>query len=354
MHRSTEDPARRLAQLQQQRDEIQQQIDTIRLTGKVDDRYTSIQMRERFFEASALARQLLGDFHRVEDRFRDIARSVQEAQLQPNVRKGSLVGYVLDADTELKNSDQGRSFYAFWEYLMAPAQQEDLYTLLDELRSIAELSSVTREDEVLQHLPRHLIAAGEQVVQSNYRLAEQLRRILDERALAESRRVRELALEIKYQAHQHVHQVPDDAVFLELEGIPETALVMERALWEPAETLSIERQPARVDAADLHDLDFTRLYTQFYVDEVELQQHIKQMLELRPQITLLDLLDHYPLQKGLSELLTYCAIAAKTPHHVIDATRSEQIPISASSARTDPERVVRLPRVLYRRSAYEE
>jgi len=197
VQRSTEDPALRLEQLEQRRDQLQQQIEAIRELGKVDDLYTSTQLRERFLEASALARQLLRDFRLVEDRFRDIARSIQEAQLQPGARKGSLVEFVLDADAELKSSDQGRSFYTFWEFLMAPTRQDELYTLLHEVNLLPDIQTVIREGAVLRHLPSYLVAAGEKVVQSNYRLAEQLRRMLDEQSIAERRRVRELALEIK-------------------------------------------------------------------------------------------------------------------------------------------------------------
>jgi hypothetical protein len=351
VYKSTEDPQQRLAQLEQQRDELQQQIDDIRQTGKVDDRYSSTQVRERFLEATALARQLLRDFHLVEDRFREIARDMQERQTQPGIHKGSLVEYVLDADGELKSSDQGRSFYAFWDFLMAPSQHDSLYMLLDELRYLPDLQSLARTDDVLRYLPAYLIAAGEQVIQSNSRIAEQLRRLLDEEARAESRRVRELALSIKQQARQVMHVIPNEEAFLELEGAPEISLVMERSLWEPTQTIPIDKLPTQANVDDLSAIDFTRLHTQFYINQALLNERVEHMLEVRPECTLVDLLKHYPLEKGLSELLGYCTIAAKSPAHVIDATRQESIPLSSSTNGMKSPRVVILPRILYRRSA---
>ncbi len=44
VQKSTQDPAERLAQLEQQRDALQQQIDQIRATGVVDDLYTTTQL----------------------------------------------------------------------------------------------------------------------------------------------------------------------------------------------------------------------------------------------------------------------------------------------------------------------
>jgi hypothetical protein len=354
VHRTTEDPQQRLAQLEQQRDQLQQQIDEIRQTGKVDDLYSARQLRERFFETTALARQLLRDFRLVEDRFREIARAMQEKQLQAEAHKGAFVAYVLDADAELKASDQGHSFYAFWDFLMAPSQHERLYTLLDEFRRLPDLQAALRTDDLLAHLPAYLIAAGEQVVQSNYRLAEQLRRILDEQARAESRRVRELALHIQQQAHQLKHTMPDESVFLELEGVPEVTLVMERGLWEPTQSVPVAAQPLLAHTDDLNTLDVTPLYTQFFVDEAPLRDRITAMLTVREEVTLAELLHYYPLGKGLSELLTYCAIAAKYSQHVIDITQHETVPLLPPSARTEEMRVVTLPKVLYRRRLDEK
>lgn len=353
VHKSTEDPAQRLTQLEQQRDELQRQIDEIHQTGKVDDRYNATQVRERFFEATALARQLLRDFHLVEDRFRDIAHAVQEKQLRPDMHKGTLVAYVLDADTELKQSDQGRSFYAFWDFLMAPSQQDTLYDLLDALRHIPDLEPIVRTNDMLRRLPAYLIKAGEQVWQSNSRLIEQLRRILDEQARAESRRVRELATQIKQLARQNIDAISNTETFLELEGAPLVSLSMERSLWEPTETIPIEQQPVAVDEEDLSAIDFTRLHTQFYVDQTVLRERIEQMLAFRPEVTLTDILEQYPLEKGLSEILAYCTLAAKNPDHIIDATQHETIPLLSSSEGMHSTRAVVLPRILYRRSTDE-
>jgi hypothetical protein len=133
VQQSTGDPLVRLDQLERQRADLDRQIEQIKETGQVNQRLTPTQLRERFQEASALSRQLLRDFRLVEDRFRDIARELQKARLHPGARKGELVKYVLDADAALKDSDQGRSFYTFWAFLISPSQSEEFKTLLEHL-----------------------------------------------------------------------------------------------------------------------------------------------------------------------------------------------------------------------------
>ena len=354
VQKSTEDPTARLAQLQQQRDAIQQQIDQIRATGIVDDLYTITQLKERFFEACNGARQLLRDFRLVEERFRGMARALQEAQLQANTQKGALVAYVLDADAELKSSDQGRSFYTFWDFLMAPSQQDELYGLLEAVQQHPDLQLVMHEGKVLRHLPMHLLAAGEKVVQSNAGLAQQLRRMLDEQNIAERRRVRALVTEIKQLAFRSAaSSPPGEAAFIELEGPPQVHLVMEHALWEPGESFSASAQPTANTGEELDLSDLVPLHTQFYIDKALLARRIESLLEIRSQITLAEVLDCYPPEKGLAEVLAYCTLAADDPEHLIDEQHTETIELAAT-APDQSSRTVTIPRVLYQRRNYAD
>ncbi|HLG61964.1 MAG TPA: DUF3375 domain-containing protein [Ktedonosporobacter sp.] len=349
---STTDPEERLKQLEQQRAELDRQIDQIYETAQVSTLYTPTQLRERFFEASSLARQLLRDFRLVEERFRGIARDLQKAQSQPGSRKGALVEYVLDADAQLKDSDQGRSFYSFWEFLLSPSQSDELKSLLAQVADLPELHSALSEDYLLMRLPGYLVAAGEKVVQSNARLAEQLRRLLDEQIQAENRRVQELIQEIKHIAYRSALDIPANVVLLELEGAPEIQLIMERNFWEPPKIPTFDdHQPTGISEEDLDDLDLANLYDQFSIDEEELERHIETLLESQPQIRLSEVLEQYPVEKGLAEVLAYCALAARDPRHFIDPDASEEIAF-ASLAGTAPETVLRVPRIYYRRKTH--
>jgi hypothetical protein len=353
VQKSTEDPAQRLAQLEEQRDALQQQIDQIRETGVVDDLYTTTQLKERFFEACNGARQLLRDFRLVEDRFREIARALQAAQLESNVQKGALVKFVLDADAELKSSDQGRSFYTFWDFLMAPSQQDELYDLLNAVQRQPDLQQVIHEGKILQRLPSYLLAAGEKVVQSNAGLAQQLRRMLDEQGIAERLRVRAIISSIKQLAF-HAAIAPDEAAFFEIEGPPQTHLVMEHGLWEPGETFSVSELPMNVDDETLDIADIKALHTQFHIDKALLYRHIEALLEVYAQVTLAEALEHYPPEKGLAEVLAYCTIAVENPDHTIDEQQTETITLPVTTRSGQEIRTLTLPRVLYQRRKYAD
>ena len=353
---STVDPIERVKQLQLQRAEIDRKINMITQTGQVDQRYSKTQLRERFYDASSLAHQLLRDFCLVEERFRDIARDLQKAQLQSGSRKGTLLEYVLDADARLKESDQGRSFYTFWEFLLSPTQGDELKALLGQLSALPELRSELHEDPILPRLSSAFINAGEKVVSSNARLAEQLRRLLDENVRAENRRIQELIQDIKHAAFRAGPIGPNlsaDNPMLELEGPPEIQLVMERELWQPAKTQIFSDEPLETYDDDLTAIDFTTLYTQFSIDEAFLQQHIETLLEHQSQIRLSEILAYYPVRQGLAEVLTYCVLAARDARHYIDPTATEEISLLIDSEMGYPqEKRLRVPRIYYRRTGH--
>ena len=128
---------------------------------------------------------------------------------------------------------------------------------------LPDLRSALGEDYLLPRLSGYLVNAGEKVVHSNARLAEQLRRLLDEQTQAENCRVQELIQDIKHGAYSLSQRIPDNVPLLELEGTPEIQLIMERNFWEPPNTPTFGNQPGDVSEGDLDNVDLTNLYNQF-------------------------------------------------------------------------------------------
>src|SRR5260221_8257234 len=160
--RSTTNPETRLKQLERDRDAIQQEMDEIKATGTVKQ-FSTTQIKERFLQAEDTARMMQRDFTLVRDNFKTLARQVQEAQLLPDARKGTLVGAVLDAEDQLKESDEGRSFYAFWQFLLNPERHETLSDLLDIVQTLPDVQEVTVGRSILESLVSNLLRYGGEI-----------------------------------------------------------------------------------------------------------------------------------------------------------------------------------------------
>ena len=339
----TDDAALRIRQLQAQQSAIQAQIDTLKTTGRAV-RYSDTQLKERFLEANDIARRLLGDFREVEENFRAIARSVQEQLFQAGNRKGDILRYVLDADAALKTSDQGRSFYAFWQFLLSQDEQEELRQLLDTIYAMPALP--TDQETGLRHLKRQLLDAGAKVVASNRSLIQQLRTMLDEHHAADAQRVRDLVTEISQAALRVAAAPPDDDAFILIETSPAVETPMARVLWSPPQVPAFGKETPVLGQADLSEATRDAFQHQLYVDERLLRRHIEHLLEHRPAVTLAELVETYPIERGLTEVITYFSIAAKGGAHTIDTTVHDTIPVRQNVE----QRHIILPRIVFARA----
>lgn len=343
---STTDPETRLRQLEARQAELQAQIDAIRASGQVEA-FTVTQIKERFADANATARRLVADFREVEENFRTLARDVQKQQAQPGLSKGQIVGYVLDADAALKESDQGRSFYSFWQFLVSPTKQEELQELLERVYALPGLPVDGDEAAALAQLKRRLLDAGARIVESNRQLAERVRKVLDEQRTGEARRVQELLLAIMQAAHQIDPLAVDAALagspFLSVTGAPGVTMPMERQLWRPAARTEFAGLDLNGEDSEEEVLDWSKLFAYPFVDEARLGRNLEIVLQDSSAVTLPEVLARFPIQHGLAELVTYLSIAAKHKQHRIQPELRDAVTLTLG----DRQRIVRIPRIVF-------
>lgn len=168
---NTEDPKKKIEELERQKKQVEQEIRRIKRDGKVQ-RFEDYQIKSRFSEISRLTNELMGDFREVEDVFRNITRVIYGKQEQKDLSKGQILHYTFDALDELKESDQGKSFYAFWSFLIDDASQEELRYLIDEVYRILEDRGIKEDNYFLRRIKSILYASGRKVLDGNNLLAD--------------------------------------------------------------------------------------------------------------------------------------------------------------------------------------
>ena len=121
------DPQVRLAELHRQRRELQEQID--RLEAGHVDLLDEVAQRDRYQQFTATARELLADFRQVEDDFRVLDRDLRDKIAAWSGGKGELLDEILGNRRGIADSDQGRSFHAFYDFLLSASRQEEVTEL---------------------------------------------------------------------------------------------------------------------------------------------------------------------------------------------------------------------------------
>jgi flagellar motility protein MotE (MotC chaperone) len=337
---SEHDPETRIAELTRRRDQIDLEIERIR-EGDIsilDD----TALKDRFQQFQQLARELLGDFREVEHNFRTLDREVRERIALWDGGKGDLLEEIMGQRDAISDSDQGRSFRSFWDFLMSQSRQEELTRLLDQVLSLAPVAEM-QPDVRLRRVHYDWLEAGEYTQRTVARLSSQLRRFLDDQAWLENRRIMDILRDIEAQTLA-VRENPPLGDFMELADTAATLdLSLERPLYKP---------PVKPYIADIElekgeaDLDTEALYAQVVVDRLELSRNIRQALQEHSRISLSELITAYPLRHGLAELVAYLQLASTRPDTAVDEEVVENIRWRMEDGST---RCARLPRIIFTR-----
>jgi chorismate mutase len=321
---TSDDPKRKIQELEAKRQELKEEIAHIKKTGKTNT-YNDTQIKERFFEISKSARELTADFKEVEQNFKDITLNIYKKQTQRDLHKGDILGYALDATEELKNSDQGKSFYAFWQFLIAADKQDELILMIEYVYQLLRLREIDAADNFLKKIKIYLHTSGQKVINSNHLLADKLSRILVEKEMTDRRRSQELMMDIKNLAVQKIGQFAGVKDFIEIEGGTNISMDMDRPWGEAPQIANFVNQPQGIGSTNLENANFGKLFDQFELNKQELERAIAKVLGDKSQMSLRELTQIQPINKGLEEVITYFSIAAQSSKHKVDSQSSDTI-----------------------------
>lgn len=334
---SETDVSVRLAELQRRRAEIDQETERVR--GGDIEVMGAAAVRDRYQQFSATARGLLADFREVEANFRTLDRELRERIAAWSGSKGELLDEVLGDRSAIAESDQGKSFHAFYDFLLSRDKQEEFTTLLDRVQRLAAIGEA---DPRMRRIHYDWLDAGERTQGTVRLLSEQLRRFLDDQVWLENRRVIDILRSIESSALK-LREHPGAPVTREIDRTsPAVVLPMERPLYRPRARLTLDSSGMQDSEGEI---DVSQLFEQIYVDPARLSRGVQLALRERQQIGLGQLLEDRPLEQGLAELVTYLSLTDPAFDVVFDDQASEQVRYS----RDGGVRVATVPRVTFAR-----
>ena len=332
------EPEEQIETLERKKADIEAQITRLK-EGRLPPRDTTA-IRERFLEAEDTVRRLLADFRQIEENFRQLDRKTRARIATGDQAKGKLLDEIFGEEDAIRGSDQGRSFRAFWTYLMSPASQDELDRLIGRILDLPEVREM-EPDPGLARIRFSLLEAGEAVNETCALLVEQLRRFLDDQAWLENRRIMNLIRDIEKKAVTVRDRPPGEKDFAWVDDVtPEISLPMARGLFKPIRRPAVDDTPVPGEA----DFDTPALYNQHYVDEKVLRERIRQALRGRSQVSLERLCEIYPVEKGLSEVVAYLHLASRDDTAVVDTDTVQAIRWTGPDGNV---RTVHMPRVIF-------
>ncbi len=331
--KTEDDRTRRLEELKNRKAEIDKEIKALE-TGAPVEVYSNAQVQERMELFTRLCYDLLGDFREVEDNFKQIHRNIVEQHTRAELHKGAIVGYAFEAYDALRNSDQGRSFYAFWEFLISRAGQEEWRRLTGQLLQLLEDREMDAYQPFLQNIKSMLLEQGRSVYEANDKMAEKLSRIISEREIARHRRLRLQISAIKERVLDLVDTV-DVPCGIVLEEPLDIRLVMDRRLvTEPKKPPLLLEQPSAAEER-VEDVErFGRMLQSRHVDKKKLWDRVTTTLEVKPTATLKEVIEAAALEHGVTEVVAYYTFLRDKPRQAqVLENMTEHIPLDRNATK---------------------
>ncbi|MFV2021802.1 DUF3375 domain-containing protein [Micromonospora sp. LOL_023] len=312
------DPDVRLTELYARRAEIDAEIERVN-AGEVELLEPAAQ-RDRYQQFVTTARGLLGDFREVEANFRALDRSLREQIATWSGSKGDLLDEVVGSRHSIAESDQGRTFHAFYDFLLSPQRQEEFSDLL---AKVQQLDAIGDPEPRMRRIHYDWLDAAERTQATVRMLSEQLRRFLDDQVWLENRRVMDILRSIESHAIE-LRDQPLGGLRHDIDAnAPQVTLPMERPLYRPRVKQALQSDPDG-DTGPV-TIDVSALFDQVYVDPTRLRGTVRGELAGEAQVSLPELLARHPLEQGLAELVTYLSLRDPEFDVLFDEQQDEQV-----------------------------
>ena len=342
------DKNRRIDRLMAEQVRIAREIDAIRKGQmRVLPRDTAL---ERTREIIALTDDLAGDFRRVRDRFEQLNRDLRERILDSDGNRGDVLDSLFAGIDLIEESEAGRTFSAFWRLLTDPEQAAMLSESLDSVMSrefAGELDM--RERRFLLRLTRNLLEQGGAVHEVLQTFARSLKYFVQSREYLEQRRVNQLLKE----AQRAALSIKDEVKTTEsLQYSLELTSSRLRSLsqWVPYDP-SLQAEPETMREGEPPPIDLKsvgELVAQSEIDFRTLKEHVYSLLEQRDQVSIGDVLEHFPAEQGLGSVVGLLALGSR---HGI---KGENVETVAWTGEDDQGRRARIPKIYFLRDRLDE
>ena len=298
---TNEDREKRLHLLEDKKMEIEHQIQQLQM-GEDVKVFEEYEIVPRFQQINKLAKELLSDFKDVDDNFKTIIKEIYQKQIDPTLNKGGILQYTFDALDELKASSQGKSFYAFWEFLLARDMQKELETLINDLFRTLKERNIESTDAFLQNMVSYLYESGRKVYQTNDKMADKLSRIIRENETSKS-----------------------DMAKCIIHGM-EISIPFDRKLtFDQSENLEYSFKPVS-DVLSINDFgELGKVFGNVYIDRKLLEKNIRETMKGKSQVTLSDVVEQHPLKQGLPELFAYFGALSQFSHKTVNEDKSQTV-----------------------------
>jgi hypothetical protein len=312
---TNEDKEKRIEILEDKKLQIEQEIQQLKI-GEDVKVFEEHEIIPRFQQLTFSAKELLSDFKEVEENFKSITKEIYQKHTDLDLSKSDVLNFTFDAIDDLRESHQGKSFYAFWQFLMDRNLQEEWSELTNELYRTLNEKGISINDTFLKGMKNYLHVSGKKVYQANDKMADKMSRIIRENSHSDKELTNKVIQEIKSYLTEISKTKKTPEISIEVETDVIINIPFEKRLtFEPKEDVVYESKPELADNTISLSTELSKIFNQNIIDKKILRNRIKDILNTKSQTTLYEVIEQSGgIEKGLPELFGYFGVVKDFSH----------------------------------------
>ena len=257
-------------------------------------------IKELIFEFLNISKKLLFDFSEIEENFLFLNKQIKE-KIISSMKKADVLDFVFSSEEKIKESNEGKSFLAFW-YLLESEKSEEMDEIIDKIINNTNLTQFQKAS--LENFKNDLRKNGYKVLNLINKLIEQLRIFIDEKIYLENKRVKELIEDIS----SKIIKTGECKLSMEIENLKmDINLPFERSFYEVQKNENFKIELKEVEIND--NLEFLV----DFVDEEKIKQNIKNYLKINKQAEIIEILKYFHVE-NIAEIASYVFMCEKFEH----------------------------------------
>lgn len=314
-----------LDNLYEQKKQIEQKIANIKNNKEVTllDEHMLL---DRFIQFQKNAMQIISDFREVDYNLKQLDIEIRKQVSTWSGTKGDFIGNFLESTGNIEQSSQGRSVLAFSKFLL---NNDVLVQFKYLLQKVLALKIVQEEkQEGIDNILGNWISGNNLIRTTITRLSHSLRTFIDEDNIKDNRYIYTLIKNLQINVHKLNERKDLDTKDLSCElNLPkvEFNLPFEKPLYSKEEEVVFDNENIEADAGSANVNDLESLLQEVAISKEEIRGNINTILLQKGRASLKDIIDKYPLQYGLRELLVYIQVCNNSFESNIDDSVEDSI-----------------------------
>ena len=178
----------------------------------------------------------------------------------------------------------------------------------------------------LQNMVEYLYESGRKVYQTNDKMADKLSRIIRENEMSRADTSKRIVQDIKNTLIEISKKGHKSDISLSVDDGMEINIPFDRKItFEQSENTDYNFTPASDDLSIEELEELGKVFGNVYIDRKVLENNIREAMKGKSQVTLADVVEHYPLTQGLPELFAYFSTLNQFPHRTVDEDKHHSI-----------------------------